>query len=135
MRVTIITLALLGIVVSGYSWYLHESETTETFCDISATFSCSIVNKSVYSEFANVPVAAIGFFGYIFLLLLASQKQIPWRYLFAAGLLGVVFSLYLTWVEYAVLKAWCLFCLISQADIFTVALLAGMQYARRASRE
>lgn len=130
MRTAIIVLAIIGILVSGYSWYGHYSDTTETFCDISATFSCSTVNKSIYSEFFGIPVAAIGFFGYALLLILALQKQIPWRYMLAAGILGIAFSLYLTYLEFAVLKAYCILCLISQTDILTITILAGINYRR-----
>lgn len=132
MRITVIILTAIGILVSGYSLYGHYSDTAETFCDISATFSCSIVNKSIYSEFAGVPVAAIGFFGYALLLFLALQKQIRWHYMLAMGILGISFSLYLTWIEFAVLKTFCILCLISQADILAIAVLAGINYKRGA---
>lgn len=130
MRITVIILALLGILISGYSWYNHYSETMETFCDISTTLNCSAVNRSVYAEFAGVPVAAIGFAGYTLLLVLALMKRVPWRFVLAAGILGTIFSLYLTWIEYTVLKTFCILCLISQANILIITLLAGMHYKR-----
>lgn len=130
MRTAVIILAIIGIVVSGYSWYTHNSGAADTFCDVSTVFSCSTVNKSIYSEFASVPVAAIGLLGYTVLLLLVSTKQLLWRYLFAAGVIGTVFSLYLTWIEFAVLKTFCILCLISQADILAITILAGVSYHR-----
>lgn len=134
MRVAITMLAILGILISGYSWYGHYNDAAETFCDISATFSCSTVNKSIYSAFAGIPVAGIGFAGYTLLLLLVSSKQPPWRYMLAAGILGIAFSLYLTWIEFAVLKTYCILCLVSQIDILTLTILAGVNYWRGSVR-
>lgn len=134
MRVAVIILAIIGMLVSGYSWYGHYSDSTETFCDISTTFSCSTVNKSIYSEFLGIPVAAIGLFGYAVILLLALSQQPMWRYVLAAGILGIAFSLYLTYLEFAVLKTYCILCLISQTDILTVTVLAGVKHWRGSAR-
>lgn len=134
MRIAVIVLAIIGMLVSGYSWYGHYSDSTETFCDISTAFSCSTVNKSIYSEFAGIPVAGIGFAGYTLLLLLVSSKQPPWRYMLATGILGIAFSLYLTWIEFAVLKTYCILCLVSQIDILTLTILAGVNYWRGSAR-
>lgn len=134
MRVAVIILAIIGMLVSGYSWYGHYSDSTETFCDISTTFSCSTVNKSIYSEFLGIPVAAIGFFGYTVILLLALSQQPMWRYVLAAGILGIAFSLYLTYLEFAVLKAYCILCLISQTDILAITVLAGANHRKGSAR-
>ncbi|MEK7102029.1 MAG: vitamin K epoxide reductase family protein [Patescibacteria group bacterium] len=134
MRVTIIALALLGILISGYSWYQHYGADTGTFCDISTTFSCSVVNRSIYSKFLGVPVAAIGFAGYALLLALALMKKPLWRYVFAAGIMGTIFSAYLTWIEFATLKTFCVLCLISQGAILAIAVLAGAGYYQKRRR-
>lgn len=128
MRIAIITLALLGILISGYSWYNHYSTNGGTFCDISTTFSCSTVNRSIYSEFAGIPVAAIGLAGYALLLTLTLKKTVRWDLMFAAGILGTIFSLYLTWIEIATLKTFCVLCLISQADILAMTIISGSRY-------
>lgn len=128
MRRTVIILAALGILISGYSWYNHYSTNAETFCDISATFSCSTVNRSIYSEFAGIPVAAIGLAGYALLLALTLKKTVRWDLMFAAGILGTIFSLYLTWIEIAILKTFCVLCLISQADILAVTVISGWRH-------
>ena len=131
MRHAVIILAALGILISGYSWYNHYGTNTESFCDLSSVFSCSAVNRSIYSEFLGVPVAAIGFVGYAMLLALALMKKPLWRYMFAAGILGTIFSAYLTWIEFATLKTFCILCLISQIAILAIAILAGAGYYQK----
>lgn len=122
--------AAIGFAVSGYSLSHHYSDSTETFCDISSAFNCSTVNKSIYSEIAGVPVAAVGVLGYgLLALLLANEKlKKEIKYPFAASLIGLAFQGYLTYIEFGVLYTACLLCLTSQAVIATVALCTGILY-------
>lgn len=129
MRRAVIILATLGILISGYSWFNHYGTNTESFCDISSTLSCSTVNRSIYSEFAGIPVAAIGFVGYALLLALALIKN--WRMALAAGILGTIFSLYLTGIELFTLRAICILCVTSQLLILIITVTAGTLYFRR----
>src|SRR5208282_3052761 len=103
------------------------------FCDFGERFDCDIVNRSEYSTVMGIPVAGIGVVGYGVLLALAtvyrSRVETPTR-LLAAGVVGLAFASYLTYVEGYVLETWCILCLSSLGLIAGIAVLAGVVRAR-----
>jgi uncharacterized membrane protein len=125
----IAVLALAGIVVSSISLHHHYDRSGPSFCNLSESLNCDIVNRSVYSEVFGVPVALIGIAGYGFLLARATvyraRAGTP-RILMVASLGGLAFALYLTYIEGFVLAAWCLLCLISLSLILTICILSGV---------
>lgn len=120
-------LSIAGVVVSGISLQRHFAKSETQFCDFSQKFSCDIVNRSEYSTIFGIPVAGIGVAGYAFLLLLTTvqrtRNETPTRLLGAAGA-GLIFALYLTYIEARVLETWCILCLISLALISLITVLA-----------
>jgi uncharacterized membrane protein len=127
--VVIAILSLAGAAISAVSLQRHYAKSSSDFCDFNQQFNCDIVNRSEYSEWEGVPVAAIGVAGYAVLFLLStlwkSRPQTPTRLLVAASV-GLVFALYLTYVEAHDLKTWCILCLASQVLILLITLLSGM---------
>lgn len=112
-------------------------ETSSTFCNISATFNCDIVNKGIYSEIAGIPVAAIGILGYAVLAvgaMLMPRKKIWFTLTMTAGVVGLLFALYLTSIEVFVLKTYCVVCLSSQAVILLIVILLLLYYRRHVRR-
>ena len=85
------------------------------------------MNRSEYSSIIGIPVAGIGVAGYGVLLALATflrtRAETPNR-LLGAAIAGLVFALYLTYVEAYLLETWCILCLISLAFISLISLLA-----------
>jgi uncharacterized membrane protein len=81
---------------------------------------CDIVQQSIYSTIAGLPVAILGLVGYsvILALLLLEQKgghglrHIP-LILFGVTLIGAAYSIYLTYLEIFVLFAICEYCAAS----------------------
>jgi uncharacterized membrane protein len=129
----IIALALIGIVLSAVSLVNHYKKSPSEFCDIDQTFNCDIVNRSIYSKLFGIPVAAIGLLGYILLLVLARinrEKKLFSAILILGSLVGLAFSLYLTWVEVKVLAAYCILCLGSLACIVLITALAIIRHVR-----
>jgi uncharacterized membrane protein len=126
-------LAVAGIVVSGLSLQRHYAKSATRFCDVGERFNCDIVNRSEYSSVMGIPVAGIGVAGYGALVLLAtlyrSLPTTPTR-LLAAAIAGLVFALYLTYIEGYVLNTWCILCLSSLALVTAIATLAGVVKAR-----
>ena len=131
-------LAVIGLFVSGYLVKEHYTSTGASFCDINDTFNCSAVNRSQYAVFLGVPVAILGFLYYLLLLGLALFGQALRRGLgldnesFALlfighGLLGLLFSLYLTSIEAFALHVFCPLCLASAAIIL---ILNGLAFTR-----
>jgi vitamin-K-epoxide reductase (warfarin-sensitive) len=120
-------LALAGTVISAISLQRHYAKSATEFCDFSQKFSCDIVNRSEYSSLAGIPVAGIGFAGYLALMFLStlwrSRIETPVRLLAASGA-GLAFALYLTYVEAYKLETWCILCLTSLLLIFLITVLA-----------
>jgi hypothetical protein len=52
--------ALGGLAVSLYLGVQHLPATGSSFCSVSSTFDCDVVNRSRYSELAGVPIAFLG---------------------------------------------------------------------------
>jgi uncharacterized membrane protein len=121
MRIVILLLALAGLVVSYLALRVHYSNDIEP-CDINAHWDCGIVNHSPFAMIGPVPVAGIGMAGYVLLGALAMMRRRG--LLLAASLVGLGFALYLTYIEKYVLMVWCLYCVISQALILILTLLA-----------
>ena len=133
-------LSILGIAVSGYLVYLHYSALNSP-CDFSETFQCSLVSRSQYAQIFNIPVAMFGLLGYLFLGTISLslmkwkfhkfvinhniiKKVISTKSLLFFSVIALVFSLYLTYAEFFLIKALCIFCLISQAIILTIATIS-----------
>lgn len=121
MRYLIALLAIAGSIVSGLALRVHYSTETAP-CSINEKWDCGIVNHSPYAEIRGIPVAAIGIAGYLLIVVLAWMRRRT--LLLAAALVGMAFALYLTNIEAKVLGVWCLYCVISQAIIATITLLA-----------
>jgi len=122
MRWLLLVLALVGLSASIAALREHYNTGTSP-CSINDVWDCGVVNHSAYSVFAGVPVAAIGIGGYALLAVLALKKS--WRLLLGAGLIGLVFSLYLTWIEARKLEVWCIYCVISLSMISLIS-VAGL---------
>ena len=124
-------LATVGIAVSSVSLQHHYAKSKTAYCSFGKSFDCDIVNRSVYSSIAGVPVALIGILGYTTLLVFATlyraKAETP-AILLLASLGGLGFALYLTYIEGWVLGTWCVLCLSSLAMISSITLLSGLQF-------
>jgi len=131
----IAVLSLAGAIVSSVSLERHYAKSATSFCDLGEKFNCDIVNRSEQSEVMGIPVAAIGVVGYAMLFIFStfyrSRAETPFRLLIAATA-GLVFALYLTYVEAYVLMTWCVLCMTSLAMIFLISVLAGLVRLRAA---
>ena len=121
MRFAITLAALAGVVVSTLALRIHYSTDTQP-CSINEKWDCGVVNHSPYSEFAGLPVAAIGIAGYLAMAVLALAGR---RTIVAVlAIVGLLFALYLSHIERDVLMVWCLYCVISQGIILLLTLLS-----------
>jgi uncharacterized membrane protein len=128
LLVAIAVLAAVGVAVSSVSLYHHYAASKTTYCEVGESFSCDIVNRSIYSTVLGVPVAAIGIAGYASLLILSilyREKLDTPMWLFTGSLAGLGFALYLTYIEGFVLTTWCILCLSSLFLIFSIAVLSS----------
>jgi len=124
MRWLLILVALVGIVTASLALREHYRTGTSP-CSINEKWDCGIVNKSPFAVFLGVPVAIIGIAGYLLLAVLALRRAWWLLLLFAMG--GLVFSLYLTRIEWKVLEIWCIYCVI---NVFTIAFLTLLALAQ-----
>jgi len=123
----IAALASGGILVSSVSLYHHLGRSRDSFCDLSQSLNCDLVNRSQYSTFHGLPVALIGILGYLLILALSTlyrQKAETPIMLLAASIGGTGFALYLTYLEGYVIHAWCIVCLASLAVISSVSVVS-----------
>jgi uncharacterized membrane protein len=132
-----IALVVIGLAVSVYMT-IYKLTDNNAMCLGSG--DCSSVNASRYSEVNGVPVAVIGIAGYA--ALLASLflegrssflKQNGPLLVFGMSLTGFLFTLYLVYVEAAILKAYCPFCITSQAAMTLIFVLSVIRLARQPS--
>jgi vitamin-K-epoxide reductase (warfarin-sensitive) len=121
MRWLIVVVALVGVVAASLALREHYN-TGVSPCRIDDKWDCGTVNHSPYAVFGGVPVALIGICGYVLLGGLAFRQA--WKLLFPTALVGLGFSLYLTWVEAYKLEVWCIYCVSSLATISVLTLLA-----------
>lgn len=89
--------------------------------------NCNVVNSSRFSQIFGIPIAFLGGVAYslilIFLLLEKEGHRFNQTFLlavFGLSLVGVLFSTYLTYIEIAVLKAICPYCVLSAIAILLV---------------
>lgn len=120
------------------SWYLYQSAMTDTAlsCDIGAGLDgCNIVAQSPYSYLFGVPLAlyGVGFFALVFALA-ASLTLFPtrplYRTLFWLSVFGTGASIVFLYIQFALIKALCIYC-IASAAIVALLLLASRQLLRR----
>lgn len=120
-------MSLGGMADSGYAVNIHYDLTDESFCNFGQTFNCDIVNGSEYSELFGVPVAAIGFAGYLLfgalavvMLLGRTLRGLAAPALVVTSAFGVAFSLALTYIELFILEAVCILCVTSQVLVLLI---------------
>jgi uncharacterized membrane protein len=122
MRYVLVLLAALGIAASSLALREHYRTEGDSPCSINEGWDCGIVNHSPYATLGGIPVAIIGIAGYLLMGVLGWRRA--WRWLLAAALAGLAFSLYLAHVEAHILGVWCVYCAISLGDISLITLLA-----------
>ncbi len=122
MRYVLVVLAAAGIVVSALALREHYRTAGDSPCSINERWDCGIVNHSPYAMLAGIPVAALGIAGYLLMAALAWRRA--YRFVLAAALVGLGFSLYLAHVEKDILGVWCIYCVISLGIISLITLLS-----------
>jgi len=119
-RMAAAVLALLGLLDAGYlSLERLLGDTGGLVCPIGG--GCVTVQSSTYATLLGVPVAFIGVTGYAALLVLAllslSNDRIAGvrisTLLLALASVGVLFSLYLSYLQVGVIGALCYWCVVS----------------------
>ncbi|MBS3158720.1 hypothetical protein J4206_05525 [Candidatus Woesearchaeota archaeon] len=150
----IIIFSIIGIILSLYLTYQHYKEGKDAFCQALGG-GCDVVNKSTYSELGGLltlfgfdinfpfPVAVVGLLGFLFNLVVVmllikgtgfgiKNKASILKVMFAANLLGLLFAIFVTYIEYGILEVPCYYCdasKVSHAIIFIVSAI-NLRYIR-----
>jgi len=128
-------LVVIGILVSCYMT-IYKLTNNNSMCLGSG--DCSTVNASKYSEIYGIPVGLVGVTGYtsiLVMLLLENRNAFLRRngtlFIFGLSLTGFVFTLYLIYIEFAILKAVCPFCLTSQVVMTIIFVMSVIRLIRQ----
>jgi len=136
-RLTTLILSLLGLGLSVYLTITHYTDSAPAGCPVNSVVNCAKVTTSPESMIFGVfPVAVLGLAFYVFMVAVNS----PWswrpgmpliRIARLAGVLtGIVFVLYLVYVELIQVNAICEYC--TGVHIITFALFGLVMYSTAA---
>ncbi len=129
-----IALSVLGTAIAGYLAYV-ETQEVAAFCG--PVGDCNTVQSSPYAKlFGVLPIGVLGVIGYIAILgvwlwgrwgvgRLSAYAPL---FVLAMTLFGVLFSIYLTYLEPFVIGAVCIWC-VSSAIIMTLLMLLSLRPA------
>ena len=113
-RLALLTLAVLGALISAYLTWTHFAGLTPV-CTGGGE-GCQTVQSSRYASLLGIPVALLGLLAYGGLIFSAVLWKEGGIYLgFLISLVGTLFSVYLTYLEVFVIGALCQWCLASAA--------------------
>jgi len=127
MTIPVTVLGLAGAAVSAYVWYKQVTR-GPVLC---LGDGCARVIRSPYGRLLGIPNGALGvgyFAGAALIPQLAGTGTALWTVLLAASGVALVLYAYLTYLQAAVLRAWCVWCLSSA--ILTAGILAAALGAR-----
>jgi uncharacterized membrane protein len=140
-RISQLTIALtvIGLLVATYMT-IYAFTSNDNMCIGSK--DCSVVNASRYSKIdivgIEIPVAVLGVAGYaaiLSVLLLENRigflQQNGTLVFFALALTGFLFTLYLIYIEVALLRAYCPFCIASQTAMTLIFILSVIRVVRQ----
>jgi uncharacterized membrane protein len=137
IALTQIVLSIGGMLVAAVLTSFHYSpETAAAVCTVGG--GCETVNSSPYSTVASVPIAAIGLGAYLVIGALAfastredalgGQARLA---VFGLSLVGVLYSIYLTYLEIFVIRAICPWCVASAVLIAAIWVISTVDVVQR----
>lgn len=115
------------MILSGYlSWTALNNQSVKG-CDVGS--GCDVVLHSPWATTLGIPTASWGFFTYAALAAIAYVRRVDrqWQLAWVVSLFGLLFSVYLTTVSMAILKAACPYCLTSLALMTAIFALVTWQ--------
>lgn len=136
-RTLLLLFALTGLVASMISSYVHYKLLTDpgysSFCDVSATVSCTQAYLSPYGSFMGVPVAIAGVIFFAVAAVLAGlagaaksrARENAAGYIFLWSTIGLAFVLYLAWASYIQLGLFCILCAITYVSVVALFIISG----------
>ncbi len=130
MKLTKSNFFLLLLSLAGFfdSSYLAILELKHVVPPCSIVKGCEIVLTSKFAMILGIPMIALSgclfFLILILILLLENQQNRFFKYFKLLLLVGVVFSIILIYVQAVILHAFCQYCLLVEAIVFTIFILS-----------
>ena len=133
---------LVGLGASLASLYVHyqllANPSYSSFCDVSATVSCTQAYLSRFGSVYGVPVALFGVLWFAFILLLAfvadgphvSRERCGAPVVFVLALPAVPVIGYFAYAAVVVLRVVCVLCLTTYAAVLAVVVTSGLACGR-----
>lgn len=125
LRLFSVFCAGIGFIDALYLTWVKVSH-TEAAC-LPGVGNCEVVNTSQYSAISGMPIAVLGAAGYLIILffLYFETRKPGWKEngilaVFGLSFIGVLYSVYLTYLELAVIHAICPFCVLSATAMLLI---------------
>lgn len=112
------SLALMGLIDSGYLTLEHFRPSTEVVCLTNFWSDCGRVLKSSYSEIWGIPLALFGFIHYSFLLS-GLLFGVGWVVVLLS-VWGALVSSYLVYLQVGIIGKICIYCMASATTSFLI---------------
>lgn len=134
-RMSAVLLSLAGLFISAYLYLYKLGKIGSLAC---GTGGCETVQLSSWSRIAGVDVALIGVLGYAGLLALTlaalqpglAGRRWPATLLAILAGIGVLFTVYLTYLELFVIHAICRWCVAAAFVILAIFIVALLDVRR-----
>jgi uncharacterized membrane protein/protein-disulfide isomerase len=136
-RSLLLLFSALGLGAAATSTYVHYRLLTDpvytSFCDVSASVSCSEAYVSHYGSLWGVPVAPLGVLFFVFVMLVAgvaggktaqAAETAP-AYIFTVSTIALALVLYLGYASYFTLKVFCMMCAATYVAVIAIFIISG----------
>jgi uncharacterized membrane protein len=122
-----------GIAVSGYLSYVRFVN-VPMVCVTDGAFNCDVAKNSVYSTFYGIPIAYLGLAMYLVVgaLLLLENRVGLFRdhgvvLAFGVVLFAFMYSMFLVYVQFVILQALCMWCLMHETNMVVLFILSSLR--------
>ncbi len=140
LRWTSLVLGAIGLLDAGYLTWIKLTNTVAIACK--GIGDCATVNTSKYAEMWGIPIAIFGAATYLVILLLLllegrwTHDSYPYRLgIFGVTLVGTLYSAYLSYVEVAILRAICPYCVVSAVVMAALFVISVIRLRAEVGRE
>lgn len=140
LRVVSLLLVAAGLFVSAYLSYTKLTQTS-LVCVEGGAFNCDVVSNSIYSRIFGIEVAYLGFLTYLVLgALLLLERRVSFlrdygtALVFGLTLFAFLFSMWLVYVQVALLEALCPWCLAHELIMTILFIIASVRLWRTFQR-
>ncbi len=128
--------SIIGFIDSAYLTFVKFTD-TPIYCT-PGLGDCTTVQNSQYSELWGISLALLGSLTYLALIVLylfgqkiRFLKPASFHLIFGLGLFGFLFSLYLTYLEFFVIRALCQWCVLSALCMTVIFITTIIQLKRQ----